>query len=99
MTVALTFSLATHTAPSGYELIANWTDEGARQSERSDSLFLNHSSDLRARTSHGDPQASGRESIGWPPTEGAGNGQGATPICCGATAKGQGSKRKCAMAV
>jgi len=59
-------------AASGCELIANWTNEGARQSEWSDSLFLNHSSDLRSRTSHGDPEASGRESIGWLSKEGAG---------------------------
>jgi hypothetical protein len=36
-------------AASACELIANWTNEGARQSERSDSLFLNHSSNLRSR--------------------------------------------------
>ena len=86
-------------AASGCELIANWTNEGARQSEWSDSLFLNHSSDLRSRTSHGDPQASGRESIGWPPKEAAGNGQEPNRIGCGATANGQGSMRKYATVV
>ena len=80
--------------PSGYELITNWTNEGARQSERSDSLFLNHSNDLRSRASHDGPESSGRESIGWPPKEGAGSGQEPNRIGCGAIANGQKPKRK-----
>jgi hypothetical protein len=45
------------------------------------------------------PEASGRESNGWPPKEGAGSGQEPSRIGCGAIANGQGSKRKYAMVV
>lgn len=58
------------------------------------SLFLNHSNDLRSRASHDGPESSGRESIGWPPKEGAGSGQEPNRIGCGTIANGQGSKRK-----
>jgi hypothetical protein len=71
----------------------------ARQNECGDSLFLNHSNGLRSRTSHGDPEASGRESNGWPPKEGAGSGQEPNRIGCGAIANGPGSKRKYASVV
>jgi hypothetical protein len=56
--------------------------------------LLNHSNVLRSSASHGDPEASGRESIGWLPKEGVGNGQEPNRIGCGAIANGQGSKRR-----
>ena len=67
--------------------------------QRLRSLLLNHSNGLRSRNSHGDPEASGRESNDWLPKEGAGRRQEPNRIGCGATANGQGSKRKCAMVV
>jgi hypothetical protein len=56
--------------------------------------FLNHSNGLRSRASHGDPEASGRVSNGWPRPEGAGNGQEPNRIGYGAIANDQGSRRK-----